>query len=175
MLIVFTGNGKGKTTAAIGQAIRALGSGKRVFVIEFIKCKKSPSGEDGVLSAFEPRLHFEKCGLGFVGILGDKLPFAKHRAAAHRALAKAQGAMLSGNYDLLVLDEVNVALDLKLVDLEEVVAFLEAVPANVDLLFTGRHAHSEILARADLITNYEDVWHPFRTQAQVPARRGIEY
>ncbi len=175
MLIVFTGNGKGKTTAAIGQAIRALGAGKRVFVIQFIKCKKSPSGEDGVLGAFEPRLHFEKAGLGFVGILGDKLPFAKHQAAAVKALAKAKEAMLSGNYDLLVLDELNVALDLKLVTLESVVEFLDAAPSTVDLLFTGRHAHSEILARADLITNYEDVWHPFRTQANVPARRGIEY
>ena len=175
MLIVFTGNGKGKTTAAIGQAIRALGAGKRVFVIQFIKCNKSPSGEDAVLNAFEPRLHFEKGGLGFVGILGDKLPFAKHQAAALKALKKAREAMLSGDYDLVVLDELNVALDLKLVTLADVTSFLDAAPATLDLLFTGRHAHSEVLARADLITNYEDVWHPFRTQARVPARRGIEF
>ena len=179
MLIVFTGNGKGKTTAAIGQAIRAMGAGKRVFMIEFIKGEQYPSGEDCILNAFEPRLHFEKAGLGFVGILGDKLPLKKHRAAAVCALKRAKDAMLSKQYDLFILDEINVALDLKLVTLEELVDFLDAVPAEVDAVFTGRHAHSEILARADLITNYEDVWHPYHpsvvTGQRTSAKRGIEY
>jgi len=175
MLIVFTGNGKGKTTAAIGQAIRALGAGKRIFMIQFIKSHKFPSGEDDILTTFGPRFHFEKGGLGFVGIMGDTLPFADHKEAAAKALAKATEAARSGAYDLFVLDEINVALDLKLLDLADALAFLDAAPAGSDVFFTGRHAHSEIMARADLITNCEDVWHPFRTRANVQARRGIEY
>ncbi|HVN26335.1 MAG TPA: cob(I)yrinic acid a,c-diamide adenosyltransferase [Candidatus Paceibacterota bacterium] len=179
MLIVFTGNGKGKTTAAIGQAIRAMGAGKRVFMIQFIKGKDYASGEDCVLNAFEPRLHFEKAGLGFVGILGDMRPLAKHRVAAREALRKAREAALSGGYDLVILDEVNVALDLKLIDLASVLGFLDAVPPSVDVIFTGRHAHSEILARADLITHYEDIWHPYHadvlTGRRAHAKRGIEF
>ncbi|HVM76961.1 MAG TPA: cob(I)yrinic acid a,c-diamide adenosyltransferase [Candidatus Paceibacterota bacterium] len=179
MFIVITGNGKGKTTAAIGQAIRAMGAGKRVFMIQFIKSDKYPSGEDCVLNAFEPRIHFEKAGLGFVGILGDKLPLRKHKNAAQCALKHAKDAMLAENYDLIILDEINVAMDLKLISLEEAVAFVESIPEGKDVVFTGRHAHSEILARADLITNCQDVWHPYHENAmtgeRAAAKRGIEY
>jgi len=171
--MVFTGNGKGKTTAAIGQAVRAVGAGKRVFMIQFIKSEGFASGEDGVLRSLSPHLHFEKGGLGFVGILGDTLPLASHKRAAKQVLAKAKAAALSGDYDLVILDEINTALDLHLLTLDEVTGFLESVPKELDLVFTGRYAHSEILYRADLITQYEEVVHPF--QSRVPARRGIEY
>lgn len=177
MLMVFTGNGKGKTTAAIGQAIRALGQGKRVFMIQFIKSDRYPSGEDGILSGALPAaggtFHFEKAGLGFVGILGDDLPFDAHCDAARAALGKAQAAVRSGEYDLAILDEVNVALDLGLLTLGEVTKFLDEVPAGVDVIFTGRYAHSEILFRADLATKCEELCHPYRHK--VGARKGIEY
>lgn len=175
--MVFTGNGKGKTTAAIGQAIRALGQGKRVFMIQFIKSSRYPSGEDDILPHIAApsgqMIHFEKGGLGFVGILGDTLPFEEHRAAAGRALGKAAAAVCSGEYDLVILDEVNVALDLHLLALEDVTAFLDAAPDAVDVIFTGRYAHSEVLYRADLATRCEELSHPYRSHA--PARSGIEY
>ncbi|MDR3582320.1 MAG: cob(I)yrinic acid a,c-diamide adenosyltransferase [Candidatus Pacebacteria bacterium] len=177
MFMVFTGNGKGKTTAAIGQAIRALGDGKRVFMTQFIKSTGYPSGEDGMLPQMTSRtgglMHFEKGGLGFVGILGDKLPFEEHCAAAVTTLARAKEAMLSGKYDLVILDEVNVALDLKLIDLPAALAFLDAVPASVDVIFTGRYAHSEVLFRADLATRCEELSHPYRGGEK--ARKGVEY
>jgi cob(I)alamin adenosyltransferase len=177
MLMVFTGNGKGKTTAAIGQAVRALGQGERVFMIQFIKSARYPSGEDkileGCLSAACGRMYFEKAGLGFVGILGDALPFAAHREAAEAALANAKHACRSGAYDLVILDEVNVALDLHLLALEDVIAFLDAVPEDVDVIFTGRYAHSEVLFRADVATRCDELSHAYRRG--IPARKGIEY
>ncbi len=177
MLMVFTGNGKGKTTAAIGQAIRALGQGKRVFMIQFIKSPRYPSGEDDVLPRITApsgqAIHFEKGGLGFVGILGDALPFDEHRTAAEDALGKAAVAAGSGEYDLVILDEVNVALDLHLLALQDVIAFLDAVPEAVDVIFTGRYAHSEVLYRADLATRCDELSHPYRSH--ISARSGIEY
>ncbi len=177
MLMVFTGNGKGKTTAAIGQAIRALGQGKRVFMIQFIKGLGYPSGEDGVLpgmvSTTGGKLHFEKGGRGFVGILGDKLPFEEHRAAALQTLGRAAVAAGSGEYDLVILDEVNVALDLRLLTLTEVTDFLDSIPSSVDVIFTGRYAHSEVLYRADLATRCDELCHPY--QQRVTAKKGVEY
>ena len=177
MFMVFTGNGKGKTTAAIGQAIRALGDGKRVFMTQFIKSHGYPSGEDDILPGMTSKMgghmHFEKGGLGFVGILGDKLPFEEHCAAAVRTLARAEKAMLSGEYDLVILDEINVALDLKLIGLSAALAFLEVVPPSVDVIFTGRYAHSEVLFRADLATRCDELAHPY--QNRVLARKGVEY
>ncbi len=177
MLMVFTGNGKGKTTAAIGQAVRALGQGKRVFMIQFIKSDRYPSGEDTVLPILAAQtpgtLHFEKGGLGFVGILGDDIPFARHAAAARETLAKASDAARSGSYDLVILDEVNVALDLHLLEVADVTAFLDGLPENVDAIFTGRYAHSELLFRADLATRCEELCHPYAAHAK--AKRGIEY
>jgi cob(I)alamin adenosyltransferase len=118
-------------------------------------------------------MHFEKGGLGFVGILGDKLPFEDHCAAAVATLARAEKAVLSGEYDLVILDEINVALDLKLIGLPAALAFLAVVPAGVDVIFTGRYAHSEILFRADLATRCEELHHPY--QSRVKARKGVEY
>jgi cob(I)alamin adenosyltransferase len=177
MFMIFTGNGKGKTTAAIGQAVRALGDGKRVFMTQFIKSHGYPSGEDGMLSGMTSKnggcMHFEKGGLGFVGILGDKLPFKEHCEAAVATLARAEKAMLSGEYDLVILDEINVALDLKLIELSAVLSFLNVIPVTVDVIFTGRYAHTDILSRADLATRCDELAHPY--QNRVPARKGVEY
>jgi cob(I)alamin adenosyltransferase len=169
MFMVFTGNGKGKTTAAIGQAIRALGDGKRVFMTQFIKSHGYPSGEDEMLPGMTSKkgghMHFEKGGLGFVGILGDKLPFEDHCAAAVATFARAEKAMLSGEYDLVILEEI--------IGLAAALAFLDAVPPTVDVIFTGRYAHSEILSRADLATRCDELAHPY--QNRVKARKGVEY
>ena len=116
MIIVFTGNGKGKTTASLGQMVRVLGRGKAALMIQFIK---GPwiSGEDGFAAQFNiPKEKFEirKMGLGFVGIPGDRLPIEKHREAARRALAMFIEEKKSGRWHLIALDEVNVAVSLGL-------------------------------------------------------------
>src|SRR5882724_5451752 len=105
MIIVFTGNGKGKTTAALGQAVRVLGRGKKVLMIQ---CIKGPwkSGEDGFARAFHippERFEIRKMGLGFVGILGDKLPRAAHEEAARKALAIFREELISNKWDLLIM------------------------------------------------------------------------
>ena len=174
MLIVITGDGKGKTTAAIGQSVRALGGGKRVFFAQFIKSDGYPSGEDAMLRALgEDRLVFLKGGKGFVGILGDKLPFSEHCEAAEKTLLAAREAVRSGLYDLVVLDEINVALYLKLVSLESVMEVLDMVAPSRDIVLTGRHADPKICVRADIVTECMEIKHPF--QNDVAAKKGIEY
>ena len=173
MIIVATGDGKGKTTAAVGQAVRALGHGKRVFFAQFIKCDGYPSGEDAILRGFEGKLTFVKGGKGFVGICGDKLPFAEHRAAAEETLAQAGEAVHSGKYDLVILDEVNVAISLKLITPDAMLKFLDTVPATCDVMITGRDADSRVLKKADFVTECVEVKHPFHKK--VGARKGVEY
>jgi cob(I)alamin adenosyltransferase len=173
MLIVTTGDGKGKTTAAIGQAIRAIGHGKKVFFAQFVKCDNYPSGEDEILRKFAPRLTFLKGGRGFVGILGDKLPIEEHRAAALETLRAATEAVRSGDHELIILDEVNVALGLKLINFQELSDFLDAVPTAVDVVLTGRGADPKIVHRADFVTDCVEVKHPFNKK--VKAKKGIEY
>jgi len=173
MLIVATGDGKGKTTAAIGQAIRAIGHGKHVFFAQFIKCDNFPSGEDAVLREMGDRITFFKGGKGFVGICGDKLPLAEHKAAAEATLAACVEAARAGRCELIVCDEINVAMALKLISLDGVEAFLDVVPETCDVVFTGRHADQKILHRADFITECVELKHPFRKK--VRAKKGIEY
>lgn len=173
MLIVATGDGKGKTTAAIGQAIRALGHGKRVFFAQFIKCDNYPSGEDSMLRNFPGQLTFLKGGKGFVGICGDRLPFEEHRSAAQKALAAAREAALSGMFNLLILDEINVALALHLLAMEEVDDFLRVVPVSANVMFTGRGADPKIIERADFVTECKEIKHPFHQH--VAAQEGVEY
>lgn len=173
MLLVFTGNGKGKTTAAIGQGIRALGQGKRVFMIQFIKGRGYPSGEDTILPKLGKKFVFKKGGRGFVGILGDELPRSVHRTAALKTLAEGERAIRSGKYDLVVLDEINVALGLKLIPKARVLKLARNIPDNVDIIFTGRGGLPEIEARAALVTRCEDVRHPYHGGTK--AKKGIEY
>ncbi len=173
MLIIITGNGKGKTTSAVGQTIRAVGQGSKVYFTQFIKSDSYPSGEDKVLRSMSPKVRFEKGGRGFVGIMGDKLPRAVHVAAAKKCLQRARAAARSGKYGLVVLDEVNVALALKLLTLKSVAAFLADVPPGTDIILTGRGAHPSLIRKADLVTECNEVKHPY--QKKVAARKGLEY
>lgn len=173
MLIVITGNGKGKTTSAIGQTIRALGQGKKVFFAQFIKSDGYPSGEDKMLRGLAPRVKFVKGGKGFVGILGDKLPRSVHIAAARKTLAAGLAAVKSGRYDLIIMDEANVALSLKLITLKDLVALVRATPKDKDLILTGRGAHSQIIKMASLVTECTEIKHPY--YQKVAARKGLEY
>src|SRR3989344_4217410 len=168
VIIVNTGNGKGKTTAALGAAMRAVGEGKRVLMIQFIKGPWK-SGED----IFLPKFQIVKTGKGFVGILGDKLPIEEHQKAAEDGLALAKKEIISGNWDLIILDEINNALGLKLLKLEDVADFIERFPKDKHLILTGRDAPPELIERADIVTEMREIKHVF-TEG-VKAKRGIEY
>lgn len=173
MLIVYTGNGKGKTTAALGQAVRALGQGKRALMVQFIKSKKFKSGEDAMATRLGRRFVFRKMGLGFVGILGDSQPIGAHKVAAQDALGFILKAVQSKKYDLIIFDEINVAVHLKLLKAGDVLSVLKYVPRETIAVFTGRDAPKSFIKKADLVTEMREVKHPH--QKGVAALRGLEY
>ncbi|MBI2054804.1 MAG: cob(I)yrinic acid a,c-diamide adenosyltransferase [Candidatus Sungbacteria bacterium] len=172
MIIVNTGDGKGKTTAALGQALRAVGEGKRVLMIQFIKGPWK-SGEDEAAKLLAPNFEIRKMGLGFVGILGDTLPLEEHKKAAREALAVARAETKKAVWDILILDEVNNAVHLNLLTLREVLDFIGEYPKERHLILTGRDAHPEVVALADLVSEINDIKHPYEKGAR--AKRGIEY
>ena len=171
MIVVFTGNGKGKTTASLGQMVRAAGQGKRALMLQFIK---GPwiSGEHKFLDAhpdLQKNMRVVRGGKGFVKILGDKLPFAIHQKAAQKTLERARGAIRSRACDLLVLDEVNVAVSLKLITASQVLAVAKQMPADKIIVLSGRYAPKSFIRAADLVTEMKEIKHPFHkgTKAQV--------
>jgi len=178
MLLVFTGNGKGKTTAALGQAMRALGQGKRVLIIQFIK--NWISGEHKFVKGFKInglRFKIISAGKGFVKIGDNKIPFSVHKKAAQNALKLAQKAINppagGKKWDLIILDEINVAVGLKLIKASEVLRILKSAPKNIDIILTGRGAPKSFIQKADLVTEMKEIKHPFR-KGQA-AKKGIDF
>ena len=166
---VFTGDGKGKTSAALGIVLRALGHGLKVHIAYFMK-GDYPYGEHRILSKL-PNVTFASFGgSGFIDPANIK---PEEKEQARKALAAAREAMLSGNYDLVVLDEVNLAAAWKLVELDEVVRLIKDKPQNVELILTGRHADAKLIKLADLVTEMLKIKHPY--DRGVMARKGIEY
>ncbi len=172
LVLVLTGDGKGKTTSCLGMAVRAVGYGMRVAMIQFIKGSLHYGELDGA-KRLAPEFELTPMGKGFVGIMGDELPFSDHAAAAKKALAAARKKMLSGTYDIVILDEVNVAVKLGLLSLADVVALIEARPESVHLILSGRGAHEEIVRRAHLVTEMRSIKHPF--EVGIEAEKGIDY
>ena len=166
---VFTGDGKGKTSAAVGTIVRALSHGLRVCAVLFLK-GNFPSGEWSFLSS-HPNIQIKRFGTGSFCNPSDIKP--EDRAQALAALKCAEEAVFSGTYDLVVLDEINVAIGWQLIPLENVVKLIEGKPSNVELILTGRRADPEIVKRADLVTEMLKIKHPF--DAGIPAREGFEY
>lgn len=166
---VYTGDGKGKTTAAIGLAVRAAGHGMHTYVGQFLKGR--PYGELEALKRLAPWVTVEQYGLDSWTHVDRVTP--EQRAAAEAGLDRARTALLSGEYELVVLDEVNVALFFKLLTEEAVLALMANRPAHVELVLTGRRAPQAILEQADLITEMVEVRHPY--QRGIEARQGIEY
>lgn len=169
LIFVFTGNGKGKTTAAIGQAVRAVGQGWKVLIVQFIK--QVISGEVEPLRKIGVEIY--PMGEGFVGILGDRKPREIHVQAAEKALDFARKKIVEGNYDLLVLDEINVAVSLGLLDTGRVEKFLKKRPRNLSVILTGRNAPKEFIKIADLVSESKDLKHPF-SQGEM-AKKGVEF
>jgi cob(I)alamin adenosyltransferase len=164
---VYTGDGKGKTTAALGLAVRAAGHGLRTYVGQFLKGQRY--GELDALRG-HPLITIEQYGSSDCVRRDDISP--DDVARAPRGLARAREAMLSGRYALVVLDEVNVAMKFGLLSTEEVLAFVDRRPRQVELILTGRYAAPEVIERATLVTEMKEVKHYYR--GGVPARDGIE-
>ena len=176
-MIVYTGNGKGKTSAALGAALRALGQGWRVLVIQFFKGDwPVVFGEVQMSQRLAPQFGVLQLGKGFVKSMGDKKPFDEHLAAAKDALRAAREKITSGAYDLVILDEIIYAIDyagVQLVSVEDVLSLLDAKPPALHLILTGRNCPQAIIDRADLVTEMIEVKHPW--QQKIPAQVGIDY
>ena len=169
LVCIFTGNGKGKTTAALGAILRALGHGLRVYIVFFMK-GDYPYGEFSSLSRL-PGVKVDSFGFRHLTDPANIKPEEIEQAGL--ALSAARRAILSGDYDMVVLDEVNVAVAMKLVELDEVISLIKDKPEDVELILTGRYAGSELLELADLVTEMVKVKHPY--DSGVLARKGIEY
>lgn len=172
LVLVLTGDGKGKTTSCLGMAVRAVGYGMRIVMIQFIKGSLHYGELDGA-KRLAPEFELVPMGKGFVGIMGDTLDFSEHAAAAGKALAAAREKMLSGKYDIVILDEVNVALHLRLIPLEDVLSLIREKPDTVHLILSGRNAHEEVMRAAHLVTEMRNVKHPY--DVGIEAEKGIDY
>jgi cob(I)alamin adenosyltransferase len=177
LTIVYTGSGKGKTSAALGAALRALGHGWRVLVIQFFKGDwPVVFGEVEMGKRLAPQFEVLQLGKGFVKYMGDQKPFEEHLAAARDALRVAKEKITSGAYDLIILDEIIYAIDyagVQLITVEDVLELLEAKPPALHLILTGRNAPQTIIDRVDLVTSMDEIKHPW--QQNVPAQAGIDY
>jgi len=166
---VFTGDGKGKTTAALGTVIRALGQGRRVYIVFFMK-GDYPYGERRTLAQLP---HVDLASFGSLDFVDPANIRPQDREQARQALAAAREAVLSDNYDLAVLDEVNVAVAFGLIPLDEVIRLIRDKPPRVELILTGRKAAPELVRLADLVTECLKIKHPY--DKGIESRKGIEY
>jgi len=170
LVLVFTGDGKGKTTAALGLALRTLGHGDQVAVVQFIKGGWQP-GEAKALELFGEALHWHALGEGFTWETQDR---ERDRQLVQQAWEQSLVYLADASRKLVVLDEVNVALKLGYLGIEQVLAGLDLRPELTHVALTGRGAPPQLLERADLVTEMKLVRHPFREQG-VKAQRGIEF
>ncbi|RLB07439.1 MAG: cob(I)yrinic acid a,c-diamide adenosyltransferase [Deltaproteobacteria bacterium] len=169
MIQVYTGNGKGKTTAALGLACRAVGHGYKVFVIQFMK-GDIEYGELETAKRLAPYLTIRQMGRKY--FVSRENPDPEDVKLAQEALALATEVIMGGEYDIVILDEVNVALDFGLIKKEEVLKLMDERPSNVELILTGRYAAEEIIGKADLVTEMREVKHYY--QKGIQSREGIE-
>ncbi|MEE8583096.1 MAG: cob(I)yrinic acid a,c-diamide adenosyltransferase [Dehalococcoidales bacterium] len=170
LVSILTGAGKGKTTSAIGTVIRAVGHGLRAYVVFFAKGEKFEHGEFNVLANLP---NVTMANFGRRGWIAKGQTTPEQREQAHQAIEAAHQAMLSGEYDLVVLDEINIAISAKLIEVDEIVRLIEEKPPNVELILTGRDADPRLVKMADLVSEILMIKHPF-TEG-VKARKGIDY
>ena len=172
LVIVYTGNGKGKTTAALGLAMRAVGYDHKVCMLQFIKGSWH-YGEMDSSKKLEPNFELIAIGKGFVGILDDNSPREEHEKYAAEALRICREKINSGKYNVVILDEVNYAINLGLINVEEIIKIIKEKPSSLDLVLTGRYAKEEIIELADLVTEMKEIKHPFKSG--IKAKEGIDF
>ncbi|RPH93135.1 cob(I)yrinic acid a,c-diamide adenosyltransferase [candidate division KSB1 bacterium] len=172
LVLVNTGDGKGKTTAALGTILRAVGYGHRCLIVQFIKGSWM-YGELKSIRRLEPEVEFHRMGKGFVGIVDDNLPREEHEKAAQEALVFARNKLMSGDYRLVLLDEIFIAVTLGLISTKDILDIMDVRPAHTTLILTGRGAPQEVIERADTVTEMREVKHAFRKG--ILAQRGVDY
>ena len=172
LIIVYTGGGKGKTTAALGLSLRAVGYNHKICMIQFIKGSWH-YGEMDSSKKLEPEFELIAAGKGFVGILDDKSSREEHVKIANEAIRISKEKILSENYDIVILDEINYAINLGLIDLKEVLDLINSKPSGLNLVLTGNHAKKEIIELADLVTEMKEIKHPFKSG--IKAKKGIDF
>lgn len=176
LVITYTGDGKGKTSAALGNIFRALGHGWRVLMVQFFKGDWPVVYGELESAKQHPQLEIYQLGKGFVKIMGDKKPFEEHQMAHEAALRFAKERIYSGDYDLVVLDEIHYAvgyMDFQLIRLEDVVEIIQKKPPHTHLILTGRNARPELIELSHLVTEMKEVKHPFKQG--IPAQKGIDF
>jgi len=171
---IYTGEGKGKSTASMGLALRALGCGFKVYYLRMMK-PRWKTGELAICPTLHPNLTYRNVEQDWILSKSKHIP--EHVEAMRVALAKEmdelERVMLSGEYDLIIVDEINYCIHRELIDLNRAIALVEKRPENVELVFTGRYAHAELIARAGVVTEMRKIKHHF--DEGVEARRGIEF
>jgi cob(I)alamin adenosyltransferase len=171
-VIVYTGKGKGKTTAALGIVLRAVGHGMKVGMIQFIKGEWY-YGELTSSKRLEPEFELIAAGKGFVGIIDDDHPREDHQNAAKVALELAKEKLQSGIYQVLILDEINYAIKLGLISESDVMDLIKSKPLGLTLVLTGNYASDSIVGAADLVTEMREIKHPY--QQGIKAKKGIDF
>jgi cob(I)alamin adenosyltransferase len=169
-ILVFTGAGKGKTTRALGTALRAVAGGQCAYMVQFMKAPDT-SGEHFAAERLESAFVIEP--MGRKGFIRKGGPDREDLMMAERALTKARTIMTEGNYDVIILDEINVAVRFNLLNIKDVLDLMAAKPEHIDLVLTGRDAHPDICALADEVLEMVNVKHHF--ESGVKALKGIEY
>jgi len=172
LVVVLTGNGKGKTTSAMGMLLRAVGHGLKVCVIQFMKGDLYSGEWDGVKLLGE-QVDFTSTGKGFCGIQGNPYSHAEHRKNAQDAIELVHEKINAGVFDLLILDEINNALQLKLIDLEQVLTILQLRPEQLHLILTGRDAHQQVIDLADTVSEVHEIKHAYRKD--IEPQPGVDY
>lgn len=173
MIQIYYGNGKGKTTASLGLALRSIGALKKVALIQFMK--KPIFSEHKAIKKYKLPIDVFAYGIGFYKILGDTHTDTEHKKACQKALDKAKELILSKKYDLIILDEINVALHYKLINVDDVIKLLSTDNGQqiTDVVLTGRYLHPRLKKIANLITEMKEEKHYFTKG--VKGRKGIEF
>ncbi len=172
LVIVYTGGGKGKTSAALGLVLRAVGYNHKVCMVQFVKGSWH-YGELDSAKRLAPEFELITAGKGFVGILDDKSPLEEHVKAANDTLTISKEKIMSGKFDVVILDEINYAIQLELLKLDDVIDMIKSKPTELDLVLTGNHAAKEIIELADLVTEMKEIKHPFKSG--IKAKKGIDF
>lgn len=172
LVVVITGNGKGKTTSAMGMALRASGHNMKTCIIQFMKGDLYSGEWDGV-KRLGGLVELTATGKGFCGIEGNPYPHSEHRVNAQDAVELVLEKMESNQYDMMILDELNNALNLKLVDLEQVMEILDRRPPGLHLILTGRDADPQVIERADTVSQVNEIKHAYRKD--IEPQPGVDY
>lgn len=172
LIVVITGYGKGKTTSALGIAVRACGYDMKTSIIQFMKGDIYAGEWDGV-KKMGGAVELIPTGKGFCGIMGNPYPFREHRENAQDAIRIVHEKMASGQFDIVILDEINNALHLKLVDLDQVLEIIQKKPPLLHLVLTGRDAHPQVIELADTVSEISEVKHAYRKG--IEPQPGIDY